>query len=100
MTGVRSAAELARDCAAGTVPARATVTKAFERAEEVKADARGLNAILSLDRDGALGAADGIARLHGEGATPTPLAGVPVVLKDNIATATMPTSGGSRSRGG
>jgi aspartyl-tRNA(Asn)/glutamyl-tRNA(Gln) amidotransferase subunit A len=96
VTGVRSAAELARDCAAGTIPARANVTAAFERAEQVKADARGLNAILSLDRDGALGVAEGIARLHLEGATPTPLAGVPVVLKDNIATATMPTSCGSR----
>ena len=30
------------------------------------------------------------------GATPRPLAGVPIVVKDNIATLTMPTSCGSR----
>jgi aspartyl-tRNA(Asn)/glutamyl-tRNA(Gln) amidotransferase subunit A len=96
VTTVRTAAELAGDCASGKVPARASVLAALERADEVKADARGLNALLSRDRDGALGAADGIARLHLDGAIPTPLAGVPVVLKDNIATLTMPTSCGSR----
>jgi aspartyl-tRNA(Asn)/glutamyl-tRNA(Gln) amidotransferase subunit A len=62
----------------------------------VQADARGLNALLAVDRDGALGAADGVTRSQLEGATPLPLAGVPVVLKDNIATTTMPTSCGSR----
>ena len=96
MTTPVTAADLARDHAAGTTPPRASVTAAFARVDEVRADARGLNALLSLDRDGALGAADAIMRSQLEGATPTPLAGVPVVLKDNIATVTMPTSCGSR----
>ena len=96
MTGPRTAAALARDHAAGAVPARASVTAAFTRADEVKADARGLNALLSIDRDGAVAAADAVTTSQLEGVAPAPLAGVPVVVKDNIATLTMPTSCGSR----
>jgi len=72
------------------------VKLAFGRADEVRAGRDGLNAILASDRDTALGTADDVVRLHQEGNQPAPLAGVPVVVKANIATLTMPTSCGSR----
>jgi aspartyl-tRNA(Asn)/glutamyl-tRNA(Gln) amidotransferase subunit A len=91
-----SAAELARQHAAGTTPATKTVEQAFARAAEVDAGPSGLNAILWDDRDAALGAAARVAELARQGNQPGPLAGVPVVVKDNIATLTMPTTCGSR----
>jgi len=92
----RSAAELARQHAAGTVPPTKAVQQAFARAAEVDAGPRGLNAILWDDRESALGAAAKVAELSRQGNQPGALAGVPVVVKDNIATVTMPTTCGSR----
>ena len=91
-----SAAELARQHAAGATPATKTVEQAFARAAEVDAGPSGLNAILWHDREAALGAAATVADLVRQGNQPGPLAGVPVVVKDNIATVTMPTTCGSR----
>ncbi len=91
-----SAAELARQHAAGTTPATKSVEQAFARAAEVDAGPGGLNAILWDDREAALGAAARVADLARQGHQPGPLAGVPVVVKDNIATLTMPTTCGSR----
>jgi aspartyl-tRNA(Asn)/glutamyl-tRNA(Gln) amidotransferase subunit A len=91
-----SAAELARQHAAGTTPATKTAEQAFARADEVDAGPSGLNAILWDDREAALGAAARVAELARQGNQPGPLAGVPVVVKDNIATVTMPTTCGSR----
>jgi aspartyl-tRNA(Asn)/glutamyl-tRNA(Gln) amidotransferase subunit A len=75
---------------------RAAVEQAFTRAAEVNAGPDGLNALLSSDRDAALGAADEVAKRSREGNQPGALAGMPVVVKDNIATLTMPTTCGSR----
>ena len=91
-----SAAELARQHAAGTTPPKKAVEQAFARAAEVGAGPSGLNAILWHDREAALGAAGQVAELARQGNQPGPLAGVPVVVKDNIATLTMPTTCGSR----
>ena len=91
-----SAAELARRHADGTVAPVDTVRQAYARADAVRAGPDGLNAILWQDRESALGAATELARRHHEGHRPGPLAGVPVVVKDNIATLTLPTSCGSR----
>jgi len=91
-----SAADLARQHAAGTTPPTKTVEQAFARAAEVDAGPNGLNAILWDDREAALGAAAQVAELARQGNQPGPLAGVPVVVKDNIATVTMPTTCGSR----
>ena len=91
-----SAAELARQHAAGTTPATKSVEQAFARAAEVDAGPSGLNAILWDDREAALGAAARVADLARQGNQPGPLAGVPVVVKDNIATLSMPTTCGSR----
>jgi aspartyl-tRNA(Asn)/glutamyl-tRNA(Gln) amidotransferase subunit A len=72
------------------------VEQAFARAAEVDAGPSGLNAILWNDREAALGSAAQVAELARQGNQPGALAGVPVVLKDNIATVTMPTTCGSR----
>ena len=70
---------------------REVVDRTFARAAELRAGADGLNAILSSDIDAAHADADALAsRLDG------PLAGVPVVVKDNIATVGSPTTCGSR----
>ena len=91
-----SAAALAREHAAGRLAAKETVERAFARAGEVRAGADGLNAILSHDREAALGATAEVASLVRDGKHAGALAGVPVVVKDNIATLTLPTSCGSR----
>ena len=62
----------------------------------------GLNAVVAADADGAMrdAAALGAALSNAEGRTGErssfPLAGVPVMIKDNIATLSMPTTCGSR----
>jgi aspartyl-tRNA(Asn)/glutamyl-tRNA(Gln) amidotransferase subunit A len=91
-----SVAELAKRHGEGTARAEDTIAQAFDRAVEVRAGADGLNAILSSDRDAALGAAAEVSRLHRAGNGAGALAGVPIVIKDNIATLTLPTSCGSR----
>jgi aspartyl-tRNA(Asn)/glutamyl-tRNA(Gln) amidotransferase subunit A len=91
-----SAAELASRHASGSIAPAVSVKQSFARADAVRAGPDGLNALLWSDADAALGAADEIVRLHREGNAPRPLAGVPVVVKDNIATLSMPTSCGSR----
>jgi aspartyl-tRNA(Asn)/glutamyl-tRNA(Gln) amidotransferase subunit A len=84
-----SAAELAAAVRTGRVTARSVVDASFARAIEVDAGPAGLNCILSSDRDGSLRVAES-APVGGA------LAGVPVVLKDNIATTMLQTSCGSR----
>ena len=70
----------------------AQVSRSFERMSEVHAGADGLNCILWSDRDGALAAAREIDARAERGA----LAGMPIAVKDNIATLDLPTTCGSR----
>ncbi|MBR0872140.1 indoleacetamide hydrolase [Bradyrhizobium tropiciagri] len=63
------------------------VQAALDRAEQLKH----LNAFILIDRDGALAAAREVDAGKRTGA----LAGVPIVIKDNINTADLPTSGGT-----
>src|ERR1700754_1154571 len=67
--------------------ATAVVKAAIERAEQLK----DLNAFIFLNKDGALAAAAEID----EGGKSGPLAGLPIVIKDNINSSDMPTSGGT-----
>jgi aspartyl-tRNA(Asn)/glutamyl-tRNA(Gln) amidotransferase subunit A len=73
----------------GKMLARTVVEASFARAREVDAGPAGLNCILSSDLNESL--------LAGQNApVGGALAGVPVVLKDNIATTTLNTSCGSK----
>ncbi len=73
----------------GTVTAENMVEASFARAGAVDAGPSGLNCILSSDAN--------VSRIAASVATKSgALAGVPVVLKDNIATPTLFTSCGSR----
>lgn len=65
-----------------------TVADAWSRYDAVQAGPEGLNAFLSIDRDG--------VHVEGRTAPSGALAGVPVAIKDNIATHGLPTTCGSR----
>ena len=67
------------------------VAEALERADAIEAGKEGLNLLLWRDDKGSRAA----ARSPGDG----PLAGVPVVVKDNIATTDLPTTCGSKILG-
>jgi aspartyl-tRNA(Asn)/glutamyl-tRNA(Gln) amidotransferase subunit A len=73
----------------GKASAASIVEASFDRAHEVDAGPAGLNCILSSDLEFSLRTAES-APVGGA------LAGVPCVLKDNIATTTLTTSCGSR----
>jgi mandelamide amidase len=59
-----------------------------------------LNALTSLDLDGALAAAQRIDALPAQAKAQLPLAGLPIVVKDNINTAGMQTSAGTPALAG
>jgi Asp-tRNA(Asn)/Glu-tRNA(Gln) amidotransferase A subunit family amidase len=85
-----SAAEIVAAVRAKKVTATALTLAAIERAEQLK----DLNAFIFLNKDGALAAAAEIDEGR-SGPFAGPLAGLPIVIKDNINTADMPTSGGT-----
>ena len=72
------------------------VAAAFDRADDVGAGKESLNVFLATDRDHATESAEELTALIGRGEAAGNLAGVPVALKDNIATSKMPTTCGSR----
>ncbi|SDS64132.1 indoleacetamide hydrolase [Bradyrhizobium canariense] len=82
-----TAAEIVASIRSKKTTAVSAVRAALERAEQLK----DLNAFIILNRDGALAAAAQVD----EGKKTGPLAGLPVVVKDNINTDDMPTSGGT-----
>jgi aspartyl-tRNA(Asn)/glutamyl-tRNA(Gln) amidotransferase subunit A len=90
-----SAVALRDAIARGDLTAKNAVDASFDRARDVGAGREGLNILLYQDRHHALeraAACDALAT----GASAPPLLGVPVVIKDNIATSVMPTSCGSK----
>ena len=83
-----SAAEIVAAIKDKKITAADVAKAAFARAEQVK----DLNALIFLNKDPALAAA---AEIDDGGRGPLPLAGLPIVVKDNINTADMPTSAGT-----
>ena len=84
---VPTAAELVALIRAKTITAVSAVEAALDRADQ-HGD---LNAFITVNRDGALAA----ARQVDAGKTTGALAGLPIIVKDNINTSDMPTSAGT-----
>ncbi len=85
--------ETARRTAAGEQSAERSVRESLERAEAV----RGLNAFVTVLHEEALARARAVDDSIVRGEPVGPLAGVPVVIKDNICTAGVRTTAGSKS---
>jgi aspartyl-tRNA(Asn)/glutamyl-tRNA(Gln) amidotransferase subunit A len=84
----RSASEISDAIARGEISAQHVLEASFTQAVRVGAGRAGLNILLYEDHDAVGRQTSAPAR--------APLLGVPVVVKDNIATTEMPTSCGSR----
>jgi aspartyl-tRNA(Asn)/glutamyl-tRNA(Gln) amidotransferase subunit A len=88
-----SVADTVRRIADGEISAAALVEPAIERIASLDGE---LGAFLVLDATGARAAAAEIDRRRAAGAPLPPLAGVPVTLKDNLVTAGVATTAGSK----
>jgi indoleacetamide hydrolase len=75
----------------GRLSAEAYVNTLLARAEQLK----DLNAFIVLDKTGAIAAARKVDALLSSGAVLPPLAGLPIVVKDNINTRDLPTTAGT-----
>ncbi len=93
--GELSAAALRDSVAAGDIAPRLVVDESLDRARTIGAWADDLNILLYEDRKDAHRQAELVDEARRAGRAGS-LAGVPVVLKDNIATTSLPTSCGSR----
>jgi len=76
---------------AGSLSAEAYVTTLIARAEALK----DLNALITLNKAGALTAARNIDAMRKAGTALPALAGLPIVVQDNINTRDLPTTGGT-----
>src|SRR6476661_8480325 len=95
MTAPLTAAEIRERVMARSESALSFAKASLDRADAVGAGRDGLNILLHRDDSAAHARARAIDDGVGRGETGL-LAGVPVVVKDNIATLEMPTSCGSR----
>ena len=89
----RSAAELAGVIANGEVSAVEVAQAHLARIEAVDG---AVHAFLHVDTEGALAAARAVDRRRAAGEPLSPLAGVPVAVKDIVTTMGLPTTAGSR----
>lgn len=78
----------------GDLTTRQVVQAYIDRYETIDQNGPGLNSILTINSN-ALDIADRLDRERREGNVRGPLHGVPILLKDNINTADMPTTAGS-----
>ncbi len=86
-----TASEAASQICAGTLSSQALVKAYLERAK-ARAD---LNAFITLDEAGAIKAAQNADASRKKGRACRPLHGVPIVVKDNIHVAGLPSSAGT-----
>lgn len=91
---MRFAYQIADAVQRGTVSAEAVIADALARAETVQP---ALNALITIDRQGALAQARALDARRAAGEALGPLAGVPIVVKDNICTAGLRTTAASES---
>ena len=75
----------------GRLSAEAYATTLIARAEQLS----DLNSVIALNKTGALAAARKVDVLRKSGASLPRLAGLPIVVKDNINTSELPTTGGT-----
>jgi Asp-tRNA(Asn)/Glu-tRNA(Gln) amidotransferase A subunit family amidase len=76
---------------AGRMSAEQYMAALLARAEQLD----DLHALIAIDRGGALAAARRVDAMRASGAALPPLAGLPIVVKDNINTRDLPTTGGT-----
>ncbi|MEA2702463.1 MAG: aspartyl-tRNA(Asn)/glutamyl-tRNA(Gln) amidotransferase subunit [Actinomycetota bacterium] len=88
-----TAADIAAEVRAGRLSARKVVDAHLAAIAGREADVHAFNLVLA---DEAMAAADDVDRRVAAGDDPGPLAGVPVALKDNLATRGIPTTCSSR----
>jgi aspartyl-tRNA(Asn)/glutamyl-tRNA(Gln) amidotransferase subunit A len=91
------ASELARRIHAREISSVEATRAHLDRIDAVDGDREhGVHAFLHVDREGALAAAQAVDRALAAGEPASPLAGVPVAVKDNLTTEDMPTTCASR----
>ncbi len=88
-----SAVEMAASMAAGDLSSRELTEAHLARISQVDDE---VHAFLHVDREAALTAAEAVDRLRSAGEPLGPLAGVPIAVKDVVATKGVPTTCGSR----
>jgi len=92
---MRPIADIARDLQSGAVTSRGLVEEALAKIEDPAGE--GSRTFIRVFRDSALAAADASDRLRAAGLVPSPLAGIPVSIKDLCDVAGVTTYAGSRT---